>query len=79
MDEEWIEELDQRDRALRAEMKEREIVFVNDKLMRDQELINLLEVREKEKKPNLLQKVEAFGYLYKEHHKEIKATIQKNG
>ena len=26
---------------------------------------------------NLLQKVDAFGYLYKEHQKEIKETIQK--
>ena len=42
------EELAQRDRALRAELKEREIVFVNDQLMRYQELIKLMEVREKE-------------------------------
>ena len=26
---------------------------------------------------NILQKAKAFGYLYKEHQKEIKATIQK--
>ena len=26
---------------------------------------------------NLLQKAEAFGYFYKEHQKEIRATIQK--
>ena len=26
---------------------------------------------------NLLQKVDAFGYLYKEHQKEIRATIQR--
>ena len=26
---------------------------------------------------NLLQKIDAFGYLYNEHQKEIKATIQK--
>ena len=26
---------------------------------------------------NLLQKTDAFGYLYNEHQKEIKATIQK--
>ena len=58
-------------------MKEREKAFVNDQLMRDQELIKLMEVREKEIEQNLLQKVEAFGYLYKEHRKEIKATIKK--
>ena len=26
---------------------------------------------------NLLQKVDAFGYLYKEHHKEIRLLIEK--
>ena len=45
--------------------------------MRDQEKIKFMEVREKEMEQNLLQKAEAFGYHYKEHHKEIKATIQK--
>ena len=28
-------------------------------------------------KKNLLQKADAFGYLYKEHQKEIKALIEK--
>ena len=40
---------------------------MKDQLMRDQELIKLMEVREKEMAQNLLQKAEAFGYLYKEH------------
>ena len=44
--------------------------------MRDQELIKLMEVKEKEMEQNRLQKAKAFGYLYKEHQKEIKATIQ---
>ena len=26
---------------------------------------------------NMLQKVDAFGYLYKEHHKEINILIEK--
>ena len=41
-------------------------MFVNDHLMIDQELIKLMEVKEKEMEQNLLQNVEAFGYLYKE-------------
>ena len=45
--------------------------------MRDQELIKLVEVKEKEMEQNLLQKAEAFRYIYKEHQKEIRATIQK--
>ena len=28
---------------------------------------------------NLLQKVDAFGYLYKEHQKEIRTLIEKKG
>ena len=50
---------------------------MQDQLMRDQDLIKLVEVREKEMEQNLLQKVEAFRYLYKQHQKDIKATIQK--
>ena len=53
--------------ALRVELKEREKAFVQDQLMRDQELIKLMEVKEKEIEQNLLQKAEAFAYLYKEH------------
>ena len=36
-----------------------------------------MEAREKEMEHNILHKAKAFGYLYKEHQKEIKATIQK--
>ena len=46
-------------------------------MKRYHELVKLTEVRDKEMEQNLLHKVEAFGYLYKEHQKEIKATIQK--
>ena len=40
-------------------------------------MIKLMEVREKEMEQNLLQKAKAFRYLYKEHQKEIRETIQK--
>ena len=40
---------------------------MNYQLMRDQKLIKIMEAREKEMEQNLLQKVEAFGYLHKEH------------
>ena len=58
------------------ELKEREKVFINEQIKRDGELLKMLEEREKEMEINLLQKVDAFGYLYKEHQKEIEATIQ---
>ena len=60
-----------------AKLKKRERVFFTDQLKRNQELIKLMEIREKEMEHNLLQKEEAFGYLYKEHLKEIKTTIHK--
>ena len=66
-DKEWREKLSNRDKALRVELKEREKAFVQDQLIGDQELIKLMEIREKKMKQNLLQKAEAFGYLYKEH------------
>ena len=33
--------------------------------------------REDAMEKNLLHKVDAFGYLYKEHHKEIRTLIEK--
>ena len=66
-DEEWREELANKDRLLRDKLKEREKTFINEQLMRDQELLKILEVREKEMKQNMLQKADAFEYLYKEH------------
>ena len=67
----------ERDRVLRAEFRERERAFMSEQLKRDQELLKILEIKEKEMEQNLLQKSDAFRYLYKEHQKEIKATIQR--
>ena len=49
---------------------------MNEQIKRDQGLLKMLKVREKEMVQNLLQKADAFGYLYKEHHKDIRAIIQ---
>ena len=65
----------QRNRVLRVELRDKERAFVDDQLKRDHELIKLMEIREKEMEQNMLQKAEAFGYLYNEHQKEIKVTI----
>ena len=66
-----------RDEALRVKLKEMERAFVNDQLMIDQRLIKIMEIREKEMEKNMLQKEEVFGYIYKEHKKEIKEVILK--
>ena len=76
-DEEWREELAKKDRLLRVEFKKREKAFINEQLKRDYELLKIQEMKEKEMEQNMLQKADAFGYLYKEYQKEIRATIQK--
>ena len=45
-------------------MKERKKIFVHEQIKRDQV-------------KNLMQKADAFGYLYKAHQKEILDTIQR--
>ena len=67
----------ERDRTLRTKFREREKTFINEQLKRNQELLEILEVMEKEIEEHLLQKVEAFRNLYNEHQRAIKATIQK--
>ena len=74
-DNKWRKELVERDTTLRAEFRESEKVFISEQLKRDHELLKILEVREKEMEQNMLQKAEAFGYLYKEHQKEIRTNM----
>ena len=57
------------------ELKAREDAFLSYQLKRDSELIKIMKEREDAMEKNLLQKVDAFGYLYKEH--EIRTLIEK--
>ena len=45
--------------------------------MRDSELLKIMKEREDAMEQNMLQKENAFGYLYKEHQKEIRLLIEK--
>ena len=45
--------------------------------MRDSELIKIMKEKEDAMEHNLLQKADAFKYLCKEHHKEIRLLIEK--
>ena len=76
-DDEWMGELVERDSALRDEFREKGKTFISEQPKKDQELLKILEIRENEMEHNLLQKADAFGYLYKEHQKEIRAIIQR--
>ena len=50
---------------------------LSDQLKRDSELLKIMKEREDAMEQNILQKADAFGYLYKEHKKEIRLLIEK--
>ena len=54
---------------MRTKLKEKEKVFVNEQIKRDEDLLKMLVERENEMEKNFLQMVDAFGYIYKEHQK----------
>ena len=66
-DEEWRGKLDRRERELREELKAREKAFILDQLKRDNELLKIMKEIKDAMEKNMLQKADAFGYLYKEH------------
>ena len=60
-------------------MKARKDSFIFQRLKRESELFKIMKEMEDAMEKNMLHKADAFGYLYKEHQKEIKALIEKNG
>ena len=76
-DEEWKSIWETRERELSEELKAREDAFLSDQLRRDSELIKIMKEREDAMEQNLLQKADTFGYMYKEHQKEIRILIEK--
>ena len=67
-----------RERELSEELRASKDAFLLFQLSKDSELIKIMKKREDAMEKNLLQKVDAFGYLYKEHQKEIRLLIEKN-
>ena len=45
--------------------------------LKKKELFKIMKEREEAMEKNMLQKADAFGYLYKDYQKEIKALIKK--
>ena len=76
-DEEWKSIWETRERELSEELKAREDAFLSEQLIRESEFFKIMKEREDAMEKNLLQKADAFGYLYKEHHKEIRLFIEK--
>ena len=75
--EEWKSIWETRERELSEELRAREDAFLSYHLRRNSELIKIIKEREDAIEKNLLQKANAFGYLYKEHQKEIRLLIEK--
>ena len=72
--------LRQREEGMKEEMKKREKefgekmkasleAFYNNQFKRDEEVLTILRKRKAEKESNMLNKIEAFKYLYKEKFK----------
>ena len=70
-EEEWKEEMDIREKELLEKMKASLEAFYNNQFNRDAELLTILKKREVEMEGNMLKKIEAFKYLYKEQFKEF--------
>ena len=66
-DEEWKNRCETRERELNEEFRAREDAFLSDQLRRDSEVLKIMKEREDAMEQNMLQKANAFGYLYKEH------------
>ena len=76
-DEEWKSRWELREQELIAELKAREDALLFDQLRRDNELAKIMKKTKDAMEKKLLQKPDAFGYLYNEHQKEITTLIEK--
>ena len=76
-DEEWNSIWETRERELSEEFRAREDAFLSKQLIRESEFFKIMKEKEDAMEKNLLHKANAFGYLYKEHHKEIRLPIEK--
>ena len=70
-EEEWKEEMKKRDKELGEKMKASLEAFYNNQFKRDEEVLTILREIEAKIKGNMLKKIEAFKYLYKEQFKEF--------
>ena len=70
-EEEWKEELKRREEKSNEKMKASLEAFYNNLFKRDAELLTILRKREAKMEGNMLKKIEAFKYLYKEQFKEF--------
>ena len=65
-EEEWKDEMGRREKELQEKVKASFEAFYNNQFNRDSELLTILRKREAEMEGNMLKKIKAFKYLYKE-------------
>ena len=70
-EEEWKDELKRKKEKSIEKMKANLEAFCNNQFKRDAELLIILRKREAEMEGNMMKKIEAFKYLYKEQFKEF--------
>ena len=67
-----------RKKEQREKMKASLEAFYNNQFRRDEEVLTILRKREAEMESNMLKKIQAFKYLYKEKFKEF-GKLMKDG
>ena len=70
--------MERREKELQEKMKANFEAFYNNQFNRDAELLTIMRKREAEMEGDMLKKIEAFKYLYKEHFKEF-GRLMKEG
>ena len=70
-EEEWREEMKIREKEIGEKTKASLEAFYNNQFRRDEEVLTILMKREAEMEGNMLKKIQAFKYLYKEQFKEF--------
>ena len=75
-EEEWKEEMKRKEEKMMEKMKANLEAFYNNQFKRDAELLNILRKREAEMEGNIMKKIEAFKYLYKEQFKEFERLMK---
>ena len=70
-EEEWGEKMKRREKEFGEKIKANLEAFYNNQFRRDEEVLTILRKREAEMEGNMLKKIQAFKYLYKEQFKEF--------
>ena len=75
-EEEWREEMKRREKEIGEKMKANLEAFYNNQFRRDEEVLTILRKSEAEMEGNMLKKIQAFKYLYKEQFKEFRKLMK---